>query len=99
MLRPAAHIAAVRNRIVHRYFGIDDSFLFLTVDQYLKSLLPRLEALAHGQGLAPWTGSGGWVSRTQCRRPNTPPSRPRLTITPTSPVSTRSTQPNRDAHR
>jgi uncharacterized protein with HEPN domain len=43
---PWATMAAVRNRIVHGYFGIDDSILFTTIEQELKSLLPRLEALA-----------------------------------------------------
>jgi uncharacterized protein with HEPN domain len=39
-------MAAVRNRIVHAYFGIDDTILFATVQEELKPLLPRLEALA-----------------------------------------------------
>ncbi len=42
-------MAAVRNRVVHGYFGIDDSILFTTIEQELKSLLPRLEALARQQ--------------------------------------------------
>ncbi len=46
-------MAAVRNRVVHGYFGIDDSILFTTIDEDLKPLLPRLEALARGHGLAP----------------------------------------------
>jgi uncharacterized protein with HEPN domain len=33
---PWATMAAVRNRIVHGYFGIDDSILFTTIDQDLK---------------------------------------------------------------
>jgi uncharacterized protein with HEPN domain len=40
-------MAAVRNRIVHAYFGIDDTILFATIDAELKPLLPRLEALIH----------------------------------------------------
>lgn len=48
---PWATMAAVRNRIVHGYFGIDDSILFATVDRDLKSLLPRLEALARAHGV------------------------------------------------
>src|SRR6267154_1815219 len=40
---PWATMAAVRNRIVHAYFGIDDSILFLMVEKELKALLPRLE--------------------------------------------------------
>ena len=43
---PWATMAAVRNRIVHGYFGIDDTILFTTIGQELKPLLPRLEALA-----------------------------------------------------
>jgi uncharacterized protein with HEPN domain len=46
-------MAAVRNRIVHGYFGIDDSILFTTIDQDLKPLLPRLEALARTHGVVP----------------------------------------------
>jgi uncharacterized protein with HEPN domain len=48
---PWATMAAVRNRIVHGYFGIDDSILFTTIEQDLKPLLPRLEALARAHGL------------------------------------------------
>jgi uncharacterized protein with HEPN domain len=44
-------MAAVRNRIVHGYFGIDDTILFTTIEQDLKPLLPRLEALAHAHGV------------------------------------------------
>ncbi len=49
---PWTTMAAVRNRIVHGYFGIDDTILFTTIDEELKALLPRLEALAreHGAG-------------------------------------------------
>ena len=43
---PWTSMAAVRNRIVHGYFGIDDTILFVTIEQELKPLLPRLEALA-----------------------------------------------------
>ena len=42
---PWATMAAVRNRIIHAYFGIDDTILFATIDAELKPLLPRLEAL------------------------------------------------------
>jgi uncharacterized protein with HEPN domain len=42
---PWTTMAAVRNRIVHGYFGIDDTILFTTIDAELKPLLPRLEAL------------------------------------------------------
>jgi uncharacterized protein with HEPN domain len=44
---PWTTMAAVRNRIVHAYFGIDDTILFATIDAELKPLLPRLEALIH----------------------------------------------------
>lgn len=43
---PWVTMAAVRNRIVHGYFGIDDTILFTTIEEELKQLLPRLEALA-----------------------------------------------------
>ena len=49
---PWTTMAAVRNRIVHGYFGIDDSILFTTIDQDLKPLLPRLEGLARAHGVA-----------------------------------------------
>lgn len=49
---PWATMAAVRNRIVHGYFGIDDSILFTTIDDDLKPLLPRLEGLARAHGVA-----------------------------------------------
>ncbi len=48
---PWATMAAVRNRIVHGYFGIDDSILFTTIEQDLKSLLPRIEALVRAHGV------------------------------------------------
>ena len=49
---PWVTMSAVRNRIVHGYFGIDDLILFTTIEQELQGLLPRLEALAreHGAG-------------------------------------------------
>jgi uncharacterized protein with HEPN domain len=50
---PWATMAAVRNRIVHGYFGIDDSILFTTIEQDLKPLLPRVEALARAHGAVP----------------------------------------------
>jgi uncharacterized protein with HEPN domain len=43
---PWVYMAAVRNRIAHGYFGLDDRLLFETIETQLKSLLPRLEALA-----------------------------------------------------
>ncbi len=48
---PWTAMAAVRNRIVHGYFGIDDSILFTMIDADLKFLLPRLEALARAHGV------------------------------------------------
>ncbi len=48
---PWATMAAVRNRIVHGYFGIDDSILFTTIEADLKPLLPHLEALARSEGI------------------------------------------------
>ncbi len=48
---PWATMAAVRNRIIHGYFGIDDSILFTTIDEDLKPLLPRLETLARAHGM------------------------------------------------
>lgn len=43
---PWATMAAVRNRIVHGYFGSDDSILFATAKEELIVLAPRLIALA-----------------------------------------------------
>ena len=43
-------MAAVRNRVAHGYFGIDDTILFTTIEYDLKPLLPRLERLAKEQG-------------------------------------------------
>jgi uncharacterized protein with HEPN domain len=48
---PWATMAAVRNRIVHGYFGIDDSVLFTAIEQDVKPLLPQLEAVARDQGV------------------------------------------------
>ncbi len=47
---PWRTMAAVRNRIVHGYFGIDDTILFTTIEQDVTPLLPRLEALARDAG-------------------------------------------------
>lgn len=44
---------AVRNRIVHGYFGIDDTILFTTIERDIGPLLPRLEALADAHGVRP----------------------------------------------
>jgi uncharacterized protein with HEPN domain len=43
---PWVYMAAVRNRIAHGYFGLDDLLLFETIETRLKPLMPRLEALA-----------------------------------------------------
>lgn len=50
---PWTTMIAVRNRIAHGYFGVDDAILFATIEQDLKPLLPRLEALARAHGAAP----------------------------------------------
>ena len=42
---PWAMMTAVRNRVIHGYFGIDDTILFTTIQQDLEPLLPRLERL------------------------------------------------------
>jgi uncharacterized protein with HEPN domain len=47
---PWAIMTAVRNRVVHDYFGIDDTILFATIDIDLKPLLPRLERLLREHG-------------------------------------------------
>lgn len=47
---PWATMAAMRNRIVHGYFGVDDTILYATIEAELKPLLPRLEALAREHG-------------------------------------------------
>ena len=49
---PWTTMAAVRNRIVQGYFGIDDSILFTAIEQDLRPLLPRLESLARAHGVA-----------------------------------------------
>jgi uncharacterized protein with HEPN domain len=50
---PWTTMAAVRNRITHAYFGIDDTILFTTVDADLKPLLPRLEAFVREHSRPP----------------------------------------------
>jgi uncharacterized protein with HEPN domain len=47
---PWTTMAAVRNRIAHGYFGIDDSIIFVTVEKDLKPLLPRPQELARTHG-------------------------------------------------
>jgi uncharacterized protein with HEPN domain len=47
---PWTTMAAMRNRIVHGYFGIDDTILFDTIEAELKPLLPRLQVLARQHG-------------------------------------------------
>jgi uncharacterized protein with HEPN domain len=46
-----AYMTAMRNRIVHGYFGIDDAILFTAAQTELNLLLPRLEALARRHGV------------------------------------------------
>ena len=48
---PWVTMAAVRNRSIHGYFGIDDATIFATIGEDLKPLLPRLERLARDHGL------------------------------------------------
>ena len=48
---PWTTMAAVQNRIVQGYFGIDDSILFATIDADIKGLPPDLEALARSEGV------------------------------------------------
>jgi len=43
---PWTTMVAVRNRIAHAYFGIDDTILFTTIAEEVTGLLPRIEALA-----------------------------------------------------
>jgi uncharacterized protein with HEPN domain len=40
---PRVYRAAIRNRIAHGYFGLDDHSLFETIESQLKSLRPRLD--------------------------------------------------------
>jgi uncharacterized protein with HEPN domain len=47
---PWSTIVAVRNRVIHGYFGINDQTLFAAVENDLKALLPELEALARKHG-------------------------------------------------
>ena len=49
---PWTTMSSVRNRIVHGYFGVDDTILYETVAQDLKPLLARLESLARAYGVA-----------------------------------------------
>jgi uncharacterized protein with HEPN domain len=44
-------MTAMRNRIVHGCFGIDDAILFKAAQTELKLLLPHLEALTRGHGV------------------------------------------------
>ena len=39
---PWTTMAAVRNRIAHAYFGIDDTILFPTITEEVTGLLPRV---------------------------------------------------------
>ena len=47
---PWATMAAMRNRIIHGYFGVDDSILFKTIEKELKPLLVRPEELDRVHG-------------------------------------------------
>jgi uncharacterized protein with HEPN domain len=48
---PWTTMAAVRNRIAHAYFGIDDTILFTTIAKEVANLLPQAEALAREHGV------------------------------------------------
>jgi len=48
---PWADMTAFRNRIVHGYFGINDSILFSTIQTDLRPLLPKVEQFARGLGI------------------------------------------------
>ena len=48
---PWSTMAAVRNRIAHAYFGIDDTILFTTIAEEVTALLPLIEALARQHGV------------------------------------------------
>ena len=48
---PWTTMSAVRNQVVHGYFGIQDSILFTTIEEDVKPLLPLLEALAGAHGV------------------------------------------------
>ena len=49
---PWTTMAAMPNRIIHGYFGVDDSILFETIEQEPGPLLVRLEELARRYGTA-----------------------------------------------
>jgi uncharacterized protein with HEPN domain len=44
-------MADMRNRIIHGYFGIDDTVLFASIEADLKPLLPALRLLARQHGV------------------------------------------------
>lgn len=48
---PWTAMTAVRNRIAHAYFGIDDTILFATIAKEVTNLLPQVEALAREHGV------------------------------------------------
>jgi uncharacterized protein with HEPN domain len=47
---PWSTMAKLRNRVIHGYFGVDESILFSAIHDDLKPLLPRLEQLAKEHG-------------------------------------------------
>ncbi len=47
---PWTEMAAMRNHVIHGYFGIDDLTLFEAVEKNLKPLYPVLETLARKYG-------------------------------------------------
>ena len=70
---PWATMAAVRNRIAHAYFGIDDTILFATINEELTELLPLRLAVCVP---APVTGLPGSASGTCFAGPHSPWSPP-----------------------
>ena len=54
---PWSTMAAVRNRITHGYFGTDDTILFTTIDEELKSSFATVRG----------SGARAWVCRLICQ--------------------------------
>ena len=48
---PWSEMVAFRNRIVHGYFGVNDSILFSTIQADVRALLPKAEQLARDLGV------------------------------------------------
>ena len=50
---PWITIRGFRNRIIHGYFGVDDTIVFQAINDDIVPLLPRLEAVAREPGAIP----------------------------------------------